>query len=551
MLKNIFILTLAFSLTIGGVAHASPLATLLQQCQSLTLSPIEYRSDLSPLANAIAVERADLGLRNLNDGLNYAQKKFSQLFNQDQANQVLACQMKLTDYRQQRLVQLNQAPWQSALQQSQDPQLQQLALRWQWLARQQLPKPTQLSLIASQTEFQHRLNLPSQSISLERAQCMVDERTRIGLKDVSRYLMKQSDADCRQRIWHAYQSRGGYAAQTALSRYQVELQHLSEQSFYPDVASYLLRDNLLSTPKQVADYLDISASYHSQAIPPWDLGWTLRQIGAPSLAFDSKQLAQSVFTQLGLSIDKIDENYWRVWQDKRLLGQINWQQSPKQIDHLTVRQGVLGSQFGVSELVTPAQLTNARQQQRLVESLALAIKNLAAGSRFYLNNRYVIERDGQRLASHWLKAQFPPQQALPQQVAEAQQQWQNYRARVALATFQAPSQRVNPVDAFNQRFANPLVGGGSDIRFSGLVVQGANLYQSLWQHDMGLWLEQLRQQNCLTQDQLFDVLFVNESGLTAKRQLQQLLGNQSPFELTKRMLNEIYHTRAVTDHCQL
>ncbi|GLS84503.1 hypothetical protein [Paraferrimonas haliotis] len=551
MLKNIFILALAFSLTIGEAAYASPLSNLLQQCQSLTLSPVEYKSELSPLANAIAVERADLGLRNLSDGLNYAQKKFSQFFNQDQASQVLACQMQLTDYRQQRLMQLNQAPWQSALQHSQDPQLQQLALRWQWLARQQLPKTTQLSLIASQTEFQHRLNLPSQSISLERAQCMVDDRTHIGLAEVSRYLLNQADAHCRQRIWHAYQSRGGYAAQTALHRYQTELEQLAEKNFYPDVASYLLRDNLLNTPKQVADYLDISASYHAQTLPPWDLGWTLRQMGAPAIDVDPKALALSIFTQLGLRTDKIDENYWRLWQGKRLLGQINWQASPKQIDHLTVRQSVLGSQFGVSELIAPERLLNARQQQRFVESLALAIRNLAAGSRFYLNNRYVVERDGQRLAGHWLKAQFASQQGLPPQIVNAQKQWQNYRARVALAAYQKPEQRINPVSAFNQRFSKPLANSGTDMRFSGLVVQAANLYQGLWQQDMGHWLERLRQQNCLTQDQLFDVLFVNEAGFTAKRQLHQLFGHQSPFELTKRMINEIYHTRAVTDHCQL
>ncbi|GLP96169.1 M3 family metallopeptidase [Paraferrimonas sedimenticola] len=545
MSKSTSILTLAFSLLWSAWATSAPLDNLLQQCRALTLAPVSFDPNQSLTENLVLLERADLARYNLSDAIDYQKSRWGSHFSRDQHGLLLACQQRIASQHKQRLQQLLREGWPERLKASSNPEFANLAKRWLQLYQKDALNQQPLAQLSQFAEFRARLKASRAKIDLTKIDCQLSDNS-ISMAQVPSYLINQADENCRRTVWQAYQLRGGDAVEQLLARIYQQQREQAKRAGYREVAEHQLSRNWLSEVDWVYQYLLASYS-KDHAAAPWQLARLLKQDSELSETSDSIQVLTDTAEELGLRLEGLQDNYFRVWLEQRLLGElrVNWQDGD--IGSWVIRQSIVGVQVGVVELQAPANISLARQQHKYHMAIARALKSLAAGSRFYWNNRIGLHAEASHLASYWLSAMWQPRFGLTQAQFDSRRNLHNARALQALTDNH--SQLERPTDLFSKRFGEsaPEV----ELRFASQARLGANVYQSLWAQDAGRWLALRHQNQCLPLDSIFNTLFVNANGAGLTKQFQQLVGLSSPPQINQRMLNEISDSHTANQPCSV
>ncbi|MFB2683687.1 M3 family metallopeptidase [Shewanella mangrovisoli] len=571
-----------------------------RQLQSLTLAD-----------KALVLEQQTIGLNNVNDRLTYYR---GLPLSGDERQGLLQCQLRLADtlsdlLNQAEFSQLAFELTQAALENHNAASQEQALLGEQLTAllRQHLSIMDKAKLHTAQASIRQGLGNQQFQLDIQAANCKLsDEGAEVNTANneeetansgtfsgtIASYLLKQPNAECRQTLWQAYQGRAREHNQVALHRIAELRQRLANDAGFSDYASYSLKDQLLNTPELVKAFLD--SQTEAIQVAPWDLGRTLSQLpSAQTTALNTRELLDKALTTLGefgLRFEVIGEHLdstahqttlsqtalsqtapaqaqqqiLRVYHTDRLLGEVylalgaqDKVNKPSNANQHTLRQSVIGQQFGQQALELPATLNNFKDIERFTQALADAITSLARGSHFYLNNTLGPTLDTNQLPSLWLakvlrQALFPqfdtqyiqPRETLASAYAT---QLKVFRAKVALNFYQSLNQQSYPdlPAEFSKSFgANWAQAIDYPYSFNAIASEGPRYYQSLWQAKLATLVHQSTQ-DCQDKLGLFNLLVVNETALTLSEQLRAILGE--PVDAAA-LIQRIIHVSGSENH---
>ncbi|MFG0456296.1 M3 family metallopeptidase [Shewanella mangrovisoli] len=601
-----------------GAAYAapSPVPLLVEQCLrqpniDLAGAFASYAStrQLSALTladKALVLEQQTIGLNNVNDRLTYYR---GLPLSGDERQGLLQCQLRLADTLSDLL---NQAEFsQLAFELTQaasinhDAASQEQALLGEQLTallRQHLSIMDKAKLHTAQASIRQGLGNQQFQLDIQADKCqLTNEGAEVNTANneeetansgtfsgtIASYLLKQPDAECRQTLWQAYQGRAREHNQVALHRIAELRQHLANDAGFSDYASYSLKDQLLNTPELVKAFLD--SQTEAIQVAPWDLGRTLSQLpSAQTTALNTRELLDKALTTLGefgLRVEVIGEHLdstatqttlsqtalaqaqqqiLRVYHQDRLLGEVylaigaqDAVNKPSNANQHTLRQSVIGQQFGQQALELPATLNNFKDIERFTQALAYAMTSLARGSHFYLNNTLGPTLDTNQLPSLWLakvlrQALFPqfdtqyiqPRETLASAYAT---QLKVFHAKVALNFYLSLNQQSYPdlPAEFSKSFgANWAQTIDYPYSFNAIANEGPRYYQSLWQAKLATLVYQSTQ-DCQDKLGLFNLLVVNETALTLSEQLRAILGE--PVDAAA-LIQRIIHVSGSENH---
>ncbi|MBW3525131.1 peptidase M3A [Shewanella sp. NKUCC05_KAH] len=583
MLKPTFLVSLfGLSLYITNAAYAapSPVPLLVEQClrlPSIDLATVFANarltaSELTLAQRALIFEQQMLGLNNINDRLNYY-RGFS--LASEEREGLLQCQLHLADTLSQLLSQTELSQLAYALAQGNAEQIL-LSQQLKQLLQQHWSAEEKAKLHTAQASIGQGLGSQQFNLAFNDSQCQPEatqqqhhlhkkgDKSDEPKPDNSKqsdfsgtivsYLLTQENAVCRQNVWQAYQVRASETNQTALERIAEQRQQAATAAGFTDYSALVLSSQQLSSPELVKAFLD--SQTQDLQVAPWDIGRTLsQQASAKGPTWQTSDVLSRSFTYLqvfGLhfetietaKVDKIpaDPNrphIVRVYHQQRLLGEIyvaynpNPQQGSQQ---QTLRQSVLGQQFGQQALDLKPQLSNYKDIEQLTESIAEAVTSLAKASHFYLNNAMGQSQDSYFVASLWL-AEVLRHQLFPQfehtylqereTLAKAySKQLKVFRAKVAVNFYQNSSAQVYPDlgAEFNASFGQDWPQTQDyPYSFNAIANEGPLYYQSLWQASLARLIDQSTF-NCRDKLKLFNVLVINEDALSLSDQLKVVIG---------------------------
>ncbi|MGE6381789.1 M3 family metallopeptidase [Shewanella baltica] len=581
MLKpTLLVSLLGLSLYATNAAYAAPSAVPLLVEQCLRLPNIELASafanarlttaQLTLAQRALIFEQQTIGLNNINDRLNYYRG-----FNlpSEEREGLLQCQLHLADTLSQLLSQTELSQLAYALAQGNAEQIL-LSQQLKQLLQQHWRAEEKAKLHTAQASIGQGLGSQQFSLAFNDSQCQpeVTQQQHLHKKEdksdepkpdsskqsdfsgtIASYLLTQENAVCRQNVWQAYQARASEANQTALERIAEQRQQAATAAGFTDYSALVLSSQQLSSPELVKAFLD--SQTQDLQVAPWDIGRTLsQQASAKGPTWQTSDVLSHSFTYLqvfGLhfetietaKVDKIpaDPNrphIVRVYHQQRLLGEIyvaynpNPQQGSQQ---QTLRQSVLGQQFGQQALDLKPQLSNYKDIEQLTESIAEAVTSLAKASHFYLNNAMGQSQDSYFVASLWL-AEVLRHQLFPQfehtylqereTLAKAySKQLKVFRAKVAVNFYQNSIAQVYPDlgAEFNASFGQDWPQTQDyPYSFNAIANEGPLYYQSLWQASLAQLIAQSTF-NCQDKLKLFNLLVVNEDALSFSDQLKAVI----------------------------
>ncbi|MFB2647341.1 M3 family metallopeptidase [Shewanella mangrovisoli] len=609
---------LGWCLSSLGAAYAapSPVPLLVEQCLrqpniDLASAYANYASnhqlsDLTLADKALVLEQQTIGLNNVNDRLTYYR---GLPLSGDERQGLLQCQLRLADTLSDLL---NQAEFsQLAFELAQAASInnnaasqEQVLLGEQLTAllRQHLSIMDKAKLHTAQASIRQGLGNQQFQLDIQAANCqLTDEGAAINTANneeetantgtfsgtIASYLLKQPDAECRQTLWQAYQGRAREHNQVALHRIAELRQRIANDAGFSDYASYSLKDQLLNTPELVKAFLD--SQTEAIQVAPWDLGRTLSQLpSAQATALNTRELLDKALTTLGefgLRFEVIGEHLdstatqttlsqtvpaqaqqqiLRVYHMDRLLGEVylalGAQDKVNKLGNAsqhTLRQSVIGQQFGQQALELPATLNNFKDIERFTQALADAITSLARGSHFYLNNTLGPTLDTNQLPSLWLAKvlrqalfpQFDTQYIQPREMLASAYatQLKVFRAKVALNFYQSLNQQSYsdlPTEFSKSFGANWAQAIDYPYSFNAIANEGPRYYQSLWQAKLATLVHQSTQ-DCQDKLGLFNLLVVNETALTLSEQLRAILGE--PVDAAA-LIQRIIHVSGSENH---
>ncbi|WP_037458521.1 M3 family metallopeptidase [Shewanella sp. HN-41] len=582
--------------TAAVYAAPSPVPLLVEQC--LRLPSIDLTSafailkarkvgtlasetpqELSLAEQALVLEQQTIGLNNVNDRLKYY-RGFN--LSAEERQGLLQCQLHLADTLSQLLNQTKFRQLSDALSQGNSEQIL-LSSQFKSLLDQHWELSDKAKLHTAQASIRRGLASQQLSLDIQNVQCRLPSETRYSTGEIdldeqtnepksesfsgtiAHYLLKQTDPQCRQTVWQAYQGRASEYNQTALRRIAALWQEAATAAGFNDYASLRLNTQQLSSPALVKAFLD--SQTEAINVAPWDLG---RHLATLDTANGPRLSTQAILTQgfaylatFGLEFEPLlpqqqgslpTQQMVRVYHQQRLLGElyISFDETHHRNTQQTLRQSVIGQQFGQQALDLKPQLGSYKDIEQFTQAIAKAITALARGSHFYLNNTLAPTMDSNHLPSLWL-AEVLRHQLFPQfaehylnereYLAKAyEKQLKVFRAKVALHFSQTFSTQSYPdlsaefEKSFGQRW---LQSSHYQYSFNAIVNEGPLYYQSLWQSA----LAQLVYQTTLrTQDKpgLFQLIVVNEDALTLSGQLSACLGDPiDPASLIQRMTRAI------------
>ncbi|MFB2653582.1 M3 family metallopeptidase [Shewanella seohaensis] len=601
-----------------GAAYAapSPVPLLVEQCLrqpniDLAGAFASYASthqlpSLTLADKALVLEQQTIGLNNVNDRLTYYR---GLPLSGDERQGLLQCQLRLADTLSDLL---NQAAFsqlafeltQATAANNDAPNQEQYLLGEQLTAllRQHLSIMDKAKLHTAQASIRQGLGNQQFQLDIQAANCqLTDEVTEINTANneeetansgtfsgtIASYLLKQPNAECRQTLWQAYQGRAREHNQVALHRIAELRQRIANDAGFSDYASYSLSDQRLNTPELVKAFLD--SQTEAIHVAPWDLGRTLSQLpSAQTTTLNTRELLDKALTSLsefGLRFEVIGEHQdstatqttlsqtaivqaqqqiLRVYHMDRLLGEVylaigaqDKVNKPRNASQHTLRQNVIGQQFGQQALELPATLNNFKDIERFTQALADAMTSLARGSHFYLNNTLGPTLDTNQLPSLWLakalrQALFPqfdtqyiqPRETLASTYAT---QLKVFRAKVALNFYQSLNQQSYPdlPAEFSKSFGAKWIQAiDYPYSFNAIANEGPRYYQSLWQAKLATLVHQSTQ-DCQDKLGLFNLLVVNETALTLSEQLRAILGE--PVDAAA-LIQRIIHVSGSENH---
>ncbi|MCU8103606.1 M3 family metallopeptidase [Shewanella sp. SM101] len=582
MLKPTLLVSLfGLSLYVTNAAYAapSPVPLLVEQClrlPSIDLATVFANarltaSELTLAQRALIFEQQMLGLNNINDRLNYYRG-----FNlpSEEREGLLQCQLHLADTLSQLLSQTELSQLAYALAQGNAEQIL-LSQQLKQLLQQHWRAEEKAKLHTAQASIGQGLGSQQFSLAFNDSQCQPevtqqqhlhkegdksDEPKRSSAKQsdfagtIVSYLLTQENAVCRQNVWQAYQARASETNQTALERIAEQRQQAATAAGFTDYSALVLSSQQLSSPELVKAFLD--SQTQDLQVAPWDIGRTLsQQASAKGPTWQTSDVLSRSFTYLqvfGLHFETIETakvekipavpnrpHIVRVYHQQRLLGEIYvaYNQNPQQgSQQQTLRQSVLGQQFGQQALDLKPQLSNYKDIEQLTESIAEAVISLAKASHFYLNNAMGQSQDSYFVASLWL-AEVLRHQLFPrfehtylqerETLAKAySKQLKVFRAKVAVNFYQNSSAQVYPDlgAEFNASFGQDWPQTQDyPYSFNAIANEGPLYYQSLWQASLAQLIAQSTF-NCQDKLKLFNVLVINEDALSFSDQLKAVIG---------------------------
>lgn len=601
-----------------GAAYAapSPVPLLVEQCLRqpnidlagafASYAGTHQLPSLTLADKALVLEQQTIGLNNVNDRLTYYR---GLPLSGDERQGLLQCQLRLADTLSDLLNQaefsqlafeLTQAASINHAAASQEQAL--LGEQLTALLRQHLSIMDKAKLHTAQASIRQGLGNQQFQLDIHAANCqLTDEVAEVNTANneeetansgtfsgtIASYLLKQPNAECRQTLWQAYQGRAREHNQVALHRIAELRQRIANDAGFSDYASYSLSDQQLNTPELVKAFLD--SQTEAIQVAPWDLGRTLSQLpSAQTTALNTRELLDKALTSLsefGLrfvvisehqdstasqttlsqtAIAQAQQQILRVYHMDRLLGEVylaigaqDKVNKPRNASQHTLRQNVIGQQFGQQALELPATLNNFKDIERFTQALADAMTSLARGSHFYLNNTLGPTLDSNQLPSLWLakalrQTLFPqfdtlyiqPRETLASTYAT---QLKVFRAKVALNFYQSLNQQSYPdlPAEFSKSFgANWTQAIDYPYSFNAIANEGPRYYQSLWQAKLATLVHQSTQ-DCQDKLGLFNLLVVNETALTLSEQLRAILGE--PVDAAA-LIQRIIHVSGSENH---
>lgn len=605
----------------AAYAAPSPVPLLVEQCLRQpnidlagafdSYASTRQLSALTLADKALVLEQQTIGLNNVNDRLTYYR---GLPLSGDERQGLLQCQLRLADTLSDLL---NQAEFsQVAFELTQaasinhDAASQEQALLGEQLTallRQHLSIMDKAKLHTAQASIRQGLGNQQFQLNIQATNCqLTNEGAEVNTANneeetansgtfsgtIASYLLKQPDAECRQTLWQAYQGRAREHNQVALHRIAELRQRIANDAGFSDYASYSLKDQLLNTPELVKAFLD--SQTEAIQVAPWDLGRTLSQLpSAQTTALNTRELLDKALTTLGefgLRFEVISEHLdstatqttlsqtafsqttlaqaqqqiLRVYHMDRLLGEVylaigaqDKVNKPGNASQHTLRQSVIGQQFGQQALELPVTLNDFKDIERFTQALADAMTSLARGSHFYLNNTLGPTLDTNQLPSLWLAKvlrqalfpQFDTQYIQPREMLASAYatQLKVFRAKVALNFYQSLNQQSYsdlPAEFSKSFGANWAQAIDYPYSFNAIANEGPRYYQSLWQAKLATLVHQSTQ-DCQDKLGLFNLLVVNETALTLSEQLRAILGD--PVDAAA-LIQRIIHVSGSENH---
>ncbi|PIW58650.1 M3 family metallopeptidase [Shewanella sp. CG12_big_fil_rev_8_21_14_0_65_47_15] len=535
--------------------------------------------ELSLAEQALVLEQQTIGLNNINDRLKYY-RSFN--LSSEERQGLLQCQLHLADTLSNLVVQAEFKQLSAALSQGNREQVL-LSSQLKALLSQHWDLNYKAKLHTAQASIRQGLASQQLSLDIQNVQCQLPTETQYNTGEIdldeqtnepksadfsgtiAHYLLKQTDPQCRQTVWQAYQGRASEYNQTALSRIAVLWQEAATAAGFNDYASWRLNSQQLSSPTLVKAFLD--SQTEAINVAPWDLGRHLAMLDAADGPILSTQaILNGGFTYLatfGLKFEPLHpqqpgtlpkQQMVRVYHQQRLLGElyISFDEAQHRNYQQTLRQSVIGQQFGQQALDLKPQLSSYKDIEQFTQAIAKAITALARGSHFYLNNTLAPTMDSNQLPSLWL-AEVLRHQLFPQFAADYlnergslakayAKQMKVFRAKVALDFPQDLSTQSYPELSaeFEKSFGQPWPQTNHyQYSFSAIVNEGPLYYQSLWQSALAQFVYQTTL-NTQNKADLFQLLVVNEDALTLSSQLSACLGDPiDPASLIQRMADAV------------
>lgn len=602
---------------IGAVyAAPSPVPLLAEQCLrqpniDLARAYIHYANvhslpALTLSEKALVLEQQTIGLNNINDRLNYYR---GLSLSGEERQGLLQCQLRLADVLSHLIIQTEYRQLADELTHAADKNNNEHLNQDQRLLGEQLTTLLEqhqstldkAKLHTAQATIRQGLSRQQFQLSIQGTQCqLVREATsnstaNIALNAVDNsadtaspafsdtiasYLLKQPDPQCRQLLWQAYQGRTREHNQLALDRIATLRQQMANDAHFADFASYSLAKQQLYSPALVKQFLD--SQTESIQVAPWDIGRRLSQLdSAENISLNTSEMLERAFgilSEYGLSVEVVDrhipstespaasqeqQQIIRIYHQQRLLGEVYLaigNQHAKANQH-TLRQSVIGQQFGQQALELNPTLFNYKDIEHFTNALANAITSLARGSHFYLNNTLGPSLDSNQLPSLWLgnvirEALFSPfaPRFLNQRERLANaygKQLSVFRAKVALNFYQSLNQQsysdltVEFNKSFGENWEQPI---DYPYSFKAIANEGPLYYQSLWQTQLAKFVYQSTQ-DCKDKLGLFNLLVVNEAALTLSEQLRASIGDPVDAASLIQRIIPVSGGQNPTQHC--
>lgn len=604
---------------IGAVyAAPSPVPLLAEQCLrqpniDLARAYIHYANvhslpALTLSEKALVLEQQTLGLNNINDRLNYYR---GLSLSGEERQGLLQCQLRLADVLSHLIIQTEYRQLADELTHAADKNnnhddhlLQDQRLLGEQLTtllEQHQSTLDKAKLHTAQATIRQGLSRQQFQLSIQGTQCQLVRETtsnstaNIALNAVDNsadtaspsfsdtiasYLLKQPDPQCRQILWQAYQGRTREHNQLALDRIVTLRQQMANDAHFVDFASYSLAKQQLYSPALVKQFLD--SQTESIQVAPWDIGRKLSQLdSAENISLNTSEMLERAFGILGeygLTVEVVDRHITstespaasqeqqqiiRIYHQQRLLGEVYLaigNQHARANQH-TLRQSVIGQQFGQQTLELNPRLNNYKDIEHFTDALANAITSLARGSHFYLNNTLGPSLDSNQLPSLWLgnvirEALFSPfaPQFLNQREKFANaygKQLSVFRAKVALNFYQSLNQQsysdltVEFNKSFGENWDQPI---DYPYSFKAIANEGPLYYQSLWQTQLAKLIYQSTQ-DCKDKLGLFNLLVVNEAALTLSEQLRTSIGDPVDAASLIQRIIPVSGGQNPTQHC--
>lgn len=566
LLGTIFVITCWFST--AAQAAVSPIPLLVEQCLSYPFPLAQTESALTRTSQtsdiqAIELERALLGFFNINDRVKYY-RQFPLSYRDREL--LLQCQLYLADELALFFKSAKFQTIQFTLADSDSHSLKSLSMRLKRLAKNTQSPKHKAQLHTAQAAFKQGVSSQSLSLNFFNDQCKLSDSKQSTAIDfngsLASYLIKQSNEQCRQQVWTAYQSRASTRNKPPLTTILNLRQQQAELAGFTDYSHQQTHEQWLSTPQQVAQFLN--GQTQAISIAPWNLGTVLSQSRPTKVkSVSAKTWLQEVATELtifSLTITPVNDKLYRLWLEGRLLGDIYITHGAKN-QAKPIRQPVVGQQFGQIELSLNATLTTYQQQVAAIDAIAKTISLLAAGQKFYLNNTLGETQDTAQIDTLWLQLYLTNKLMLPLKsdsrehiLQQYAQQLQVFRSKVALNTYLTADSPIkfDLEKAFKNAFGTSW--GSIDdapYTFSAIAYEGPIYYQGLWQKALANYIYQSTK-DCQNQKLVFDYLVVNESSNQLADILPLLLGEPMTNDaLIKRTQYAFNHQDQRPSRCTL
>jgi hypothetical protein len=427
------------------------------------------------------------------------------------------CQKKLYQYQDQTLANLQKNQWVEKMNASREPrvQLYQKALYRALKNHRSLHEKKTFKQQA--LKYQRQVQESRQQLAIE-PQCQLPNSPSTQSKHfIWSYLLQQDNVNCRKNVWYDWQQPQTKAIQLAKQEVWQHYQALVENEEFKNIAQFQLQFHYLHQTAWVSFFLN---QFNQKIIEePWNIKQNISTFKMKAYrrlqAINSRLWLVQVINKLGLRLDKVATDHWRLWHQKRILGELYLEPS-KHIKSIPIQASVAGFQYGIHAIQLPEEVQYIDQKRRLIQALGLSLSRLATTQEYNLLQMYGTPEDLNKVGIFWLMDTFAPYPKMWHDVDLVKTKLSIWRSQAALdLTTASVSQLAEPSFEFLQL---PL---------------GATYYQDIWQRQLAVFLDQ---KFCTSTEAMFQILFEKSMTEVIKRSRQQ----QSMLSFIEKVLSPPY-----------